>query len=196
MPEEVAVLSILISAWTPLGCWQKQPLHQNGQRGEGNCKSMKLVTQGVWAPTLIFSRMAGVSVCSLWKHRSLACDFGALHSTHLKSCSLFGMHRRYSESLAQQERSTTHKGEEMHLPSWIQNRVKTGVWLMLPWIMLPFSTLHVYLQGYSPHHMENRRSKMTVALLTQQDLHRKCNVKHPTASPEVKRWGPFSRGVT
>lgn len=46
MPEKTAALPILTTAWTPLECWQEQPLHQNGQGGEDNCKSMNLVTQG------------------------------------------------------------------------------------------------------------------------------------------------------
>lgn len=39
------------------------------------------ITQGVWVPTPMCSRMAGVSVGSLWKHRSLARDFEPLHNS-------------------------------------------------------------------------------------------------------------------
>lgn len=116
MPEEAAALPIPTSAWTPLGCWKEQPLHQNGQRGDNNCKSMKLVTQGVWAPSPTFKKVARVSVCSLWKRRSLACGFGPLcNSARLKTVPCFEKHGMYGESLAQQEKSTTHKGKEMHL---------------------------------------------------------------------------------
>jgi len=51
MPEEVAVLPIPTSAWTPLGCWQKQPLHHNGQKGEDNCKKHETAHTGCGSTT-------------------------------------------------------------------------------------------------------------------------------------------------
>lgn len=86
---------------------------EEGREGKSHWKlrQQKEVLPGNW----VYSNLNSYIQVFSDPPMSHCCDFEYLNSTQLKSWCLFQMSKRYSYFSAQQERSVTHRGEEIHL---------------------------------------------------------------------------------